>query len=114
VSYLRSGRVRRTLIQPAVDNHLHFNAPVLLTSGSRRIVSHRFRLTVAHRRDKPAERNLVLHCQVLHHRVRTRLAQPEILGVTARRIRMTGNRLASGERIALFVRKVTAAVSCTS
>ena len=51
---LRSGSVRRRLIQPAVDNHLHFNTTILLATGCGRVVSHCFRLAIAHRRDKPA------------------------------------------------------------
>ena len=52
MSYLRSGRVRRTLIQPAVDDHLHFDTSILLPAGRRRIVGNGFGLTVTHRRDK--------------------------------------------------------------
>src|SRR4029453_1678945 len=87
----RSGRRRLALAHPTIKHHLDFHASILSTPCSRRVVGYRFCFTVTHWGHNTTRRNLMIHCEILDHRFRTLLTEPEVLCLAAGRIRMPRN-----------------------
>src|SRR5437867_11201430 len=71
----RSFHGRRRLRQPFVDQNLHFYATILGAAFTRFVISDRFQLAKAVRRNDAAEWNLVLLDQVTNHRIRATLTK---------------------------------------
>src|SRR5438067_7390491 len=74
----RRAHLGRALYESAVDEHLHFDASVLLAPRERRVVGHRVQLAVAVGRDDAPQRDVVALDEVAYDRVGPPLTQSAV------------------------------------